>query len=282
MSSSFADAARAEAFEMAALLDRLNPFAYSHHSDSISAFSPTAATRFPAPEDRADFKRTTAKFYGLTVKGNPGQLRDMLGDLRSFDEVTLAHIWPASYTNWGDACSELALPPEFYKEPRNYLLVPKNLHDAFDRGHVIFIPSKRSITIRFICESRWTLALDKKLDGRRLYIPRQGASPFKRELAYFAAVAKGNREVDADIERDIQSGLSASVSSLGNAKVKTLVGKLLQARKLKWHHAAELAGGEMEAPLGVERGGGGRGRRGRGGRGGRGRGGHGGRGGGGR
>jgi hypothetical protein len=58
----------------------------------------------------------------------------MLGNCAPVNDVTLAHIWPASYTNWGDLCSELALPPDFYKDPRNFLLLPRDVHELFDHG----------------------------------------------------------------------------------------------------------------------------------------------------
>ena len=160
--------ARREALEEMDLLQRINPFAMSHHSDSLSAFSPTGAMRFPPDNERTDFKAEVARFYGLNSKLK-GMVYNMLGELVPFSEATLAYIWPASYTNWGDACEALALPGEFYKEPRNYLLLPKAIHDAFDHGHLIFTPSKRHITIRIIKHSRFTHDLTA-YDGKRLHI----------------------------------------------------------------------------------------------------------------
>lgn len=218
----------------AALLLRLNPFALSHHSDSLSAASPVPAARFPAEPDHHAFKVEVARYYGHCVKGHPELLRNMLNETVSFAETTLAHIWPASYTNWGEVCASLGLPGEFYKDPRNYLLLPKPLHDAFDRGHVVLIPDRAGITIRLIKASRFTTGLEG-LDGRRLCIPRKGASPYKRELAYFALRAKGMLQVSRQVEDAIWDSLSAG-SEGGNAKVKQLVDKLIRNKQLAWHH----------------------------------------------
>ena len=86
--------------EEAALLLRLNPFALSHHSDSLSA-SPVQAARIPAEPDRHDFKIEVAKYYGLVVKGHPELLRNMLNETVPFAEATIAFIWPAEP---GPAC----------------------------------------------------------------------------------------------------------------------------------------------------------------------------------
>ncbi len=218
--------------EEAALLLRLDPFAKSHHSDSLSAASPIPVDRFPADLHRHDFKMEVAKYYGLVVKGRPHLLRNMLNETVPFAEATLAHIWPATYTNWDDDVSaSLGLPAEFYKDPRNYLVLPKPLHDAFDHGHAVFIPSKKGITIRIIKDSRLTSHL-KSLDGMRFCIPREGASPYKRELAYFALRAKGVLQVSPLVEHAIWGGLSASGSEGGNAKVKQLV----RNKQLALHH----------------------------------------------
>lgn len=159
----------------------------------------------------------------------------MLGKVVPFDDATLAHIWPASYTNWGEACANLGLPGEFYKDTRNYLLLPKPLHDAFDHGHAILNPDKKGITIRIIGNSRLTAGLER-LDGRRLSIPKQGAAPYKRELAYFALRAKGVNEVKNIVKDAIWDGLSASGSEGGNAKIKQMVDKLVRNKQLVWHH----------------------------------------------
>ena len=230
-----AERARQEALEEAALLLRLNPFALSHHSDSLSAAPPVPAGRLPAEPDRHDFKVEVAEYYGLFVRDRPELLRNMLNETMPFAETTLAHIWPASYTNWGDVCASLGLPGEFYKDPRNYLLLPKPLHDAFDHGHAVLIPDKTGVTIRIIKASRLTAGLES-LDGRRLCIPRQGVSPYKRELAYFALRAKGMLRVSRQVGDAIWDSLSASCSEGGSAKVKQVVEKLVRKRRLVWHH----------------------------------------------
>jgi len=240
------DAVRRDVVAELALLERLNPFARSHHSDSISTSSPSAAKSFPAScqwaIDRLLFKKVVAAYYGLTVKGNTYMLRNMLGDVTPFSKVTLAHIWPASYTNWGEGCENLAMPPEFYKNPRNFLLLTRSLHKAFDNGHVVLMPSRRHITIRFINREALDGKLDKALDGRKLFIPRRGAAPYKRQLAYFAMLAQGNIRDGAVVESDVRGSLSASGSKTGNAVVQELTGKLQRNLQLEWHHDDHTGG----------------------------------------
>ena len=167
---------REKTLQTMAYLQRINPFAESHHSDSISVASSPDAVRFPSASDRAVFKREVAAFYGLEVKDDDSKLRDMLGNVSNFSDVTLVLIWPASYTNWGDRCSSLALPAYFYMNPRNFLLLPKPLHDAFDRGYVVFVPSKEHITIRVIRREKVTLEVSD-VDTRKLAIPAAGKTP---------------------------------------------------------------------------------------------------------
>jgi hypothetical protein len=230
-------AAVAQALDRSKHLARSNPFARSHHSDSISVASPTNAQRFPAEDERFAFKQTVATFYGLTVD-DPTRLRNMLGDEDVSTAVTLAHIWPASYTNWGDACANLALPEKFYEDPRNYLLLPKYLHDAFDKGYVVLTPSKDGITISVIRHEKVRSLRDcaslMLLHRRKLIIPQN--SPYMRILANFALYAMGHEDVGNDLEGEIFDALSATSSEGGKAKGKATAAALLKDGSYRWHH----------------------------------------------
>ncbi len=49
---------------------------------------------------RKEFKASVAEFYGLACADSPNELMDMLGMRRPFNEVELAHLWPASYQDF--------------------------------------------------------------------------------------------------------------------------------------------------------------------------------------
>ena len=203
-----------------ALFDRMNPFSRSHHSDTISLHSATDAMRFPGSEkERKAFKKRVAKFYGLT-SWIPGRMVDMLGNNAPTSAVTLAHIWPSSYTNWEDPQRELALPEGFYKDERNFLLLPEEVHHAFDKGHVIFVPSVADITC-YVLPGADVSGGVRAYHGTQLRLP-SGKVPYKRQLAYFSLRAKGRRTVDATIQRALEEALNASADSTGNAALQAL------------------------------------------------------------
>jgi ABC-type phosphate transport system substrate-binding protein len=85
--------------------------------------------------------RRVSNHYGAS--GSDGKVFNMLGEEADFSSITLAHIWPASYTNWNDVGLDLALPGDFHEDCRNFLLLPKDLHDEFDKGYVIFTLSRQ-------------------------------------------------------------------------------------------------------------------------------------------
>ena len=189
------------------LFDRMNPFARSHHSDSISLHTAVGAARFPGSEgERVAFKQTVAEFYGLTSV-LPRSMVDMFGNVHFRRNVTLAHIWPASYTNWEDPRNELALPEGFHQEPRNFLLLLRDVHEAFDAGHIIFVPAPSHITC-YVLPGKPVKKGLYKLHGKKLHLPRHdaGGVPYKRQLAYFALRAKGRATPSfQDVERRLRA-----------------------------------------------------------------------------
>ena len=209
------------------LFDRMNPFATSHHSDSISLSSPTDAARFPDSEDeRKALKQRVAEFYGLT-SDKEGCLVDMFNNTKPRHAVTLSHIWPSSYTNWEDPRDELALPEDFYKDPRNFLLLPYDVHHAFDQGRIIFVPAKTHVTC-FVLPIAEVGDDIRELHGKQLHLPKHdvGGVPYKRQLAYFALRAKGRATVDATIQVALEESMAASVDAAGNTALKELEQRL--------------------------------------------------------
>lgn len=210
------------------LFDRLNPFARSHHTESISAHSPEGATRFPSSNERYEFKRRVAAFYGLEA-GDAEHLVDMFGVTRPISDVTLAHVWPASSTNWGDVEQELAMPVGFHLEPRNFMLLPRDVHVAFDEGNVIFIPSRSSIKC-FVLSSANVSDAVRQLHGRDLYLPLQVA-PYKRMLAFFARCATRHSLADLadDVQAALESAMTSSEDSAGNEALQSLLDRMVDA-----------------------------------------------------
>ena len=184
--------------------------------------SPAAAQRI-----RWAFKVSVAEFYGLACADNPTVLVDMLGVLRPFHEVTLAHVWPASYQDFGTYAAEMALPGDFHGNVRNFLLLPEDLHKAFDSAKVCFIPCSAGIRMR-VLRPEGLCARVAALDGVLLHLPGAAASPprvpFKRILGWMAWLAKGANVVGPATELEMSEALGASASAEGNAALQSLVG----------------------------------------------------------
>jgi hypothetical protein len=208
------------------LFDRLNPFARSHHTESISVHSPEGAERFPPSNERFDFKRRVAAFYGLQA-ADAESLVDMFGVTRPIGEVTLAHVWPASYTNWGDVEDELAMPVGFHSEPRNFMLLPRDVHAAFDDGRVMFVPSLSSIKC-FVLSPAGVSDAVRQLHGRDLHLPLL-TSPYKRMLAFFArcATRQSFTSLDGDVQAALESAMASSEDSAGNEALQSLIDRMV-------------------------------------------------------
>jgi hypothetical protein len=209
------------------LFDRLNPCARSQHSDSTSAHSPPATMPLPSREERCDFKLRVAAFYGLAAAdGGGGQITDMFGVAGPTADVTLAHIWPASYTNWEEPAREPSLPIGFHTEPRNFMLLPRDVHAAFDRGDVVFIPTTTGVTC-FVLPAATVSDGVRRLSGRALHLPLQ-VTPYKRLLAYFARCAtRHGPTLDAGVQAALEASMSASAADdVGNAALQDLMSRM--------------------------------------------------------
>jgi hypothetical protein len=128
--------------------------------------------------------------------------------------------------NVADFAREMALPVDFHVEPRNFLLLPKDVHDAFDDGKIGFIPAGDKITLRVF--NRDGLAEDiAVLDGAPLRLPREGEGhvPYKRTLGWFAWLAKGATVVSPAVRAELEAAMGSSASSSGNDALKVLVEK---------------------------------------------------------
>ena len=212
------------------MVEAFNPFARSHHSDTTSLSEGSSPSGRKANAEQVAFKRLVADFYGLSL-ADPNKLVDMLGVERRFDEVTLAHIWPASYENFGDYARQMALPADFHKQPRNFLLLDRELHAAFDDGRVAFLPSRAGVKVRVLSPEGLSEAM-RALDGRALHLPRPEAAPFKRTLGWFAWLAKGASRCSEELLGELNASISASASADGNEALGLLVAKAVGTAKI--------------------------------------------------
>jgi len=176
---------------------------------------------------------SVAAFYGLDGAANADTLTDMLGRQQSFGDATMAHLWPALYANFSDYAREMALPADFHMHPRNFLLLPRAVHEAFDAGLLGFVPSRDAVVLRVFHSERLPPGV-AALDGTRLHLPRaaEGRVPFKRTLVWFAWLAKGAADLPEPVHAELTGALSASASSGGNAALASLVRRAAGARKL--------------------------------------------------
>jgi hypothetical protein len=218
-------AALAAAMTAARQIGSFDPFARSHHSDLTSTPGSVAGSPTSQAMRRA-FKVRVAEYYGLNHADEPNSLTDMFGTRHNFSLVTLAHIWPESYKNFADFAREMALPIDFHLEPRNYLLLPKDVHDAFDDGKIGFIPARDKITLRVFNRDGLAEGVSA-LDGTRLRLPREheGRIPYKRTLGWFAWLAKGAMVVSPEVRAELEAAMNASASASGNGALKALVDK---------------------------------------------------------
>ena len=105
-------------------------------------------------------------------------------------------------------------------------LLPKDVHDAFDDGKIGFIPAVDKITLRVF--NRDDLSADiAALDGTPLWLPREreGRSPYKRTLGWFAWLAKCATVVSSAVRAELEAAMGLSASSSDNDARRGLVRK---------------------------------------------------------
>ena len=197
---------------------------------------------------RIALKKRVIEYYGLGVDlaGSDSALwrsRTMLCDSTSvalpFEACTLAHIWPKDKQRFADAISmELKLPDNFYGEPRNYLVLPRDAHTAFDSEALLLVPT-RSGAIRV---RKWRVdvlkkgesdALGKYYDKLLQWPTSSSASPclpFMRLMAWRmmtavreAPVVSSSASAGFEPSEVIDDVMASSSSSEGNAALKSLI-----------------------------------------------------------
>lgn len=89
------------------------------------------------------------------------------------------------------------------------MLLPRDVHEAFDSGHLIFVPVMDKITCFVLPSANMSRSRAAKLH-------------YKRQLAYFAWRAKGRTAVPANVALALDDAMSASASEEGNSALRAL------------------------------------------------------------
>lgn len=103
-----------------------------------------SSQRSPRKEERLDLKLHVISYYGMVDPNDPKRcFTHVEGPSVLLQDATMAHIWPSSDAdNAGLLADELKLPHGFHIHPRNFLLLPEDVHKAFDSGWLLFLPTK--------------------------------------------------------------------------------------------------------------------------------------------
>lgn len=171
-----------------------------------------------------------AEFYGLTDP-DPNYLVDMLGSRAPFHSVTRAHLYPRSFTNFHQFASYMSLPPDFNTNPRNFLLLDKELHDAFDAGFVGFLPRSGAFVIRVFRPTRVSLRV-ANLNGQQLRWSNAASQPYRRILGWFAWLARGTDESTVETANELEAALDASDNPDGNTALRQAIEVAISANKV--------------------------------------------------
>jgi hypothetical protein len=117
--------------------------------------------------------------------------------------------------------------PVFHSEPRNFMLLPRDVHAAFDDGRVMFVPSLSSIKC-FVLSPAGVSDAVRQLHGRDLHLPLL-TSPYKRMLAFFArcATRQSFTSLDGDVQAALESAMASSEDSAGNEALQSLIDRMV-------------------------------------------------------
>lgn len=207
-----------------------------------SKSSPSRKTARDAEETaRIQLKIKTLNYYGLIVKRD-GEVKDWRAHTMldaegtpalPLEACTLAHLWPSELgKEASQIAEELHLPEGFYMDPRNFLILPRDLHEGFDNLALIFLPNRDgNIMVR-----KWQLehrsleeqeALGKYFDRQLMWPEKASVTPhlpFMRLVAFRMMCAKHKKPMDDP--QLFAAALNASVSSRGNEGVSELSARL--------------------------------------------------------
>jgi hypothetical protein len=209
-----------------------------------AAVSTGGSVRSPREEERPDLKARVLDFYGLRVPGDATQSFTHLGGPAvGLKNATLAHIWPSSEADAAALLAdELKLKPSFHLDPRNFLILPHDVHCAFDSGWLLLIPKNSTVPggeTRVIVRASRTSAVvvhgdpssiatrEKRewlqsLDGTALSF-KNDARPFMRVLGWRAWTMRCSPADDAASQDAAEASSDVgSVDAEGNVALRSL------------------------------------------------------------
>ena len=209
-----------------------------------AAVSTGGSSRSPRKEERFELKAHVLDYYGLRVPGDAGQcFTHMGGGAVSVELATMAHVWPSSEADAvGLIAGELRLSPSFHLDPRNFLVLPPDVHSAFNSGWLLLIPMKNAApggASRVVLRAsrvdtvvvHGNPASDATLNKRAWLRNHDGAAldfkndkrPFMRVLGWRAWTMRGSPDDDAASRAAEDAASDAgSVDAEGNVALRSL------------------------------------------------------------
>jgi hypothetical protein len=199
------------------------------------------SVRSPKNDERPELKSRVIDFYGLREPDTGLFFTHMGGPAVSSSDATMAHIWPSAEADAaGLLAGELKLPDAFHINPRNFLILPTDVHRAFDSGWLLFIPKKSEggLTRVVIRASRVDTVVAqgdpenaatrekrewlRSVDGTFLNF-KNDARPFMRVIGWRAWTMRGSADDDAaSRDAEVAAADVGSVDAEGNAALCSL------------------------------------------------------------
>lgn len=216
---------------------------------------PTLSTgsslRSPRDDERAELKARVIDYFALHADdgagGEPRCFTHLGGEAVERRFATMAHIWPSTDAGVaGLLAGELKLSSSFHADPRNFLVLPVDVHCAFDSGWLLLLPTRcagggagadviadvivrasrvDSVVVAGDPLSAATLAKRdwlRSLDGTRLVF-RSAARPFMRVLGWRAWTMRGPADDAATVAVEDAAVDAGSVDAEGNVALSALV-----------------------------------------------------------
>lgn len=213
-----------------------------------------ASSRSPRPEERFPLKEATIEYYGLWENKAQKTVFTMLQPQNPagpapgpaarrtavpLKDAIMAHIWPSAQSTDSIAlAAQLGLPADFNVDPRNFLILHKDVEKAYDAHALLLMPRKAAGALSPSAVARPFARLAGRLAGfnannyagSELFLPKaaDGHVPFMRLLAWKTvsalravyeeadAVASlpGDLELDATVTGDSRNTVAQAVGAL--------------------------------------------------------------------
>ena len=214
--------------------------------------SPSVTTEQSLGHDaRILLKKGAIEYYGLgvTMTGTDSsawKCHTMLGENEPvegipFSACDLAHIWPVEMSRQADEiAADLKLPDGFFTEPRNFLVLPRIVHVAFDSEAVLLVPKRDGTVVvrqwradKLSAKDAENLAPYYNQTLRWSNLAEAPCVPFMRLLVWrmmmasraFPAATRSASDTHSDALEWREEALLASATVEANAALKSLIGR---------------------------------------------------------